>query len=496
MSGLRAIDFAIIVLYLAAITAFGISFRKRQQTLKDYFLGGRQIPWWAISLSIVAAETSVLTIISTPGLSYAGNMTFLQLVLGYLLARVVISVVLIPQYFRGELFTAYQLMQRRFGTRIKSVTALIFLVGRALAEGVRLFALSIVVAVVIEALPNIGIHLQVSEITLLLIVAALTLLYTFEGGMKAVIWTDFIQICIYMAGAVVSLLLILHSIAGGWPAVTRIAAAQHKFQIFDFSYTWARPYTFWAGLLGGMTLTTATHGTDQLMVQRLLSARNERESKLALLSSWLVIFAQFAIFLIIGVTLFVFHRDHPLPPGGAFGRFDRLYPEFIARHFPPALGGLVIAAIIAAAMSNLSAALNSLSSTTIMDFYRPHLAPDRSERHYLWMSRLATIMWAVVLSLIAYASRNSRSVLEAGLTIVAFPFSGLLGVFLLGTLTRRANETGAIVGIVAGVTCAMLLYRAHIPFTWFVVAGTAVTFGVGYGVSWLTLPRASAAGVN
>ena len=491
--GLRPFDLILIVAYLIGITLFGLSFRRQQRSLREYFLGGRKIPWWAIALSIVAAETSILTIISTPGIAYATNFTFLQLVLGYLLARIAISLILIPQYFRGELFTAYQLMQRRFGTRIKSVTALIFLGGRALAEGVRVFAISIVLSVVLESLPALGIHVHLSEIQVILVIAFLTLIYTFEGGMSAVIWTDFIQICIYMAGAVLSLWLLIKGIPGGWSHVVAVAAPQHKFQVFDFSFSWFKPFTFWSGLFGGMFLTMATHGTDQLMVQRLLSARSERESKLALMSSWIVIFVQFSLFLVIGVALYVFYQNHPLPPAGRFGRYDRLYPEYIAHHLPVGMAGLLIAAIIAAAMSNLSAALNSLSSTTIMDFYRPHLAPGRTEQHYLWMSRLATVGWTVVLSVVAYASRNSTSVLEAGLSIISFPFSGLLGIFLLGTLTRKANEIGAIIGMISGVTTAVVLSRMHIPFTWFVVAGTVVTFGVGYVVS-LAFPRGQSQG--
>jgi len=484
--GLTALDFVVLVVYLIGITLFGMSFRGGRQSLKDYFLGGRTLPWWAISFSIVAAETSVLTIISTPGLSYAGNFEFLQLVLGYLVARVVISLVFLPAYFRGELFTAYQLMQRRFGTRVKSLTALIFLGGRAMAEGVRLFAMSIVISVVAERLPALGIHVHLSEIGLIGIIAALTLIYTFEGGLRAVIWTDFIQICVYLLGAVVSAVLILRAIPGGWSHVVAQAAVGHKFQVFDFHFSWTRPYTFWSGVIGGTFLTTATHGTDQLMVQRLLAARNQRESRLALLSSWVVVCFQFVLFLVIGVMLFVYHQTHALPPGGDFGKFDRLYPEFIARNFPSGLGGLIIAAILAAAMSNLSAALNSLSSTSIMDFYKPHLAPGRSERHYLWMSRLAIVFWTLVLSVVAYESRDSRSVLEAGLAIISYPFSGLLGIFLLGTLTRRANEIGAMVGLVCGVGSAWLLSRHGIPYTWFVVAGTVMTFAVGYLVSLLT----------
>ncbi len=499
--GLHPLDLAIIGAYLIGITLFGISFRRHGATLKDYFLGGRAVPWWAISLSIVAGETSVLTIISTPGIAYTGDFAFLQLVFGYLLGRIVISAILLPHYFKGELFTAYELMQRRFGTRLKSLSAAIFLGGRAMAEGVRLWALAIVGGVVLDALPRLGLPWRFNNLEIILIIAALTLVYTFEGGMNAVIWTDFIQICIYVAGAVLSFFLILRGIPGGWAHVAAVAAAAHKFRIWHFRFSWTQPFTFWAGLIGGMFLTTATDETDLLIVLRLLSAKSERESRWALLSSWVVIFFQFVLFLLIGVLLYVFYQSHALPAAGQFGKYDRLYPAYIARYFPIGLAGLLIAAIIAAAMSNLSAALNALSSTTIMDFYRPHLNPGQSEKHYLWMSRLATVGWTVVLAAVAYASRDSRSVLVAGLAIISYPFSALLGVFLLGTVTRRANEFGAIVGMIVGVAVAVALGLSGLPFTWFIVGGTVTTFLTGYAFSWLrpappsgqALPRAAAA---
>lgn len=494
---LHPLDLWVIALYLAGITAFGIWLRRPNPSLRDYFLAGGQLPWWAISFSIVAAETSVLTIISTPGLSFTGNLGFLQLVFGYLIARVLITLILIPAYFRGRLLTAYELIQQRFGSSARTVAGLIFLVGRSLAEGVRLYAVAIVVDVILDNLPASW-HVHLSPIAVLALVAVLTLAYTFEGGLRAVVWTDFIQICIYVAGAILSLVLLLHALPQGWRTVTQVAAAHGgKFHIFDFSFSWTKTYTFWSGLLGGTFLTMATDGTDQLMVQRLLAARNQRESSVALLSSWIVIFFQFSLFLVIGVALFAFYQTHELHlAAGTFGRYDSLYPQFVALHLPEGIAGLVLAAILAASMSNLSAALNALSSSTIVDFYRPWFAPGHSERHYLWTSRLATVGWMIVMGLVAYASRHSRSVLESGLAIISYPFSGLLGMFLLGTLTKRATQTGAITGLVAGIAVTLLLAKFGLPYTWFVVAGTLVTFGVGYGIScWPTsrpVPRSRA----
>ena len=364
--GLSTLDLVVIVLYLAGITIFGLRFRKKQRSLKDYFLADNSIPWWAISLSIVAAETSTLTIISVPGLAYDKNFAFLQLVVGYLIGRVIISFLLIPHYFRGDLFTAYQLIERRFGQRLRSLTAGLFLITRAAAEGVRVFAVAIVVGIALSSLLS-GFSDFGRDVTAIAIVTALTLIYTFEGGMAAVIWTDVVQMAIYVTGTIVGFLTIIHLVPGGWPTIHLIAGEAGKFHVFDFHWDFYKTYTFWSGLIGGAFLTTASHGTDQLIVQRLLSARSQAQSKLALLFSGVAVLFQFSLFLLIGAMLFVFYKI--FPPAAAFVKTDYIFPTFIVTHMPHGISGLLISAILAAAMSNLSAALNSLSSTTIVDFY-------------------------------------------------------------------------------------------------------------------------------
>ena len=470
---MRFADLAVIAAYLIFITWFGAQFKEKQATLKDYFLGGRGAPWWAIAFSIVSAETSTLTVIGTPALAFAGNFGFLQLILGYLLGRIVIAVLFLPQYFRGEMFTAYELMQRRFGSRIRRFTAGTFLILRALAEGVRVFAISIVISIV----------LGTGELASIAVIVALTLFYTFEGGMTAVIWTDVVQMVLYIFGAVLSFFVILHLIPGGWSHVIDLAGAAHKFQVFDFRFEWSgaffhRTYSFWAGLLGGCFLTTASHGTEQLLVQRLLAARTEREARFALFSSWAVVYAQFALFLFIGVLLFVYYHDTqkpaPLVP-------ERTYPEFIWNHLPYGVAGLVMAAILAAAMSNLSAALNALASTTIMDFVRP-LRPGLAEKRYLQWARLATVGWGLLLFGIGLVARHWGRVLEAGLSIASVLYGALLGVFLLGVLTKRTGEKAAIAGMCAGFLATLLL-RSHVAYTWYVLIGSLVTFSVGYAAS-------------
>ncbi len=469
---MRTLDLTVIFLYLVAVTWFGWRFREKQRTLKDYFLGGHTAPWWAIGLSIVSAETSTLTIIGTPPLAYGGSFVFLQVVFGYLLARIVISTLFLPRYFEGRLFTAYELIDRRFGPRVRRLTAGIFLVTRSLAEGVRVFAISIVISII----------LHTSGPASILVIICVTLFYTFEGGMTAVIWTDVVQMGMYVFGAAVSFFVLLDKIPGGMSHVLDLAIPAGKLRVFDFHWSWTAPYTLWAGIVGGCFLTTASHGTDQLVVQRLLSAKSESQSRRALLSSWVVIFVQFTLFLTIGLLLWVHHA------GKIFSKdeLDRLYPTFIWESLPPVVAGLSMAAIIAAAMANLSAALNSLASATVMDFYQPLTKARHSPGHYLLVSRLSTVFWAGILAAIGLVATHWGSVLESGLSIASVTLGILLGVFLLGILTKRPGQNAATTGVLAG-TAAMLFVKfgTRIPFTWWVLIGSGVTFSVGLLTSFV-----------
>ena len=468
--GLDKLDLAIITLYLVGITLFGLRFRRRQRSLRDYFLAGQDIPWWAIALSIVAAETSTLTIISIPGLAYDTNLTFLQVVMGYVVGRVVISFVLLPHYFRGDLYTAYELIERRFGRGLRSLTAGLFLLTRTAAEGVRVYAVSIVVSIA----------LGTGQVASIAIITVLTLIYTFEGGLAAVIWTDVVQTVIYVGGTLVGLWTILHLVPGGWGAVHTAALTAGKLQVFNFTPSFWIPYTFWAGVIGGAFLTTASHGTDQLIVQRLLAARSQKQSVTALLSSGLAILFQFALFLIVGIMLWAYYRV----PSTNFGTPDRIYPTFIVSQMPHGISGLLIAAILAAAMSNLSAALNALSSSSIMDFY-VQFRPQADERARMRLSRLSTFVWALLLFAIAVLSLHKVGrVIEVGLQLASIAYGALLGVFLLGVLTKRANQRGAAVGMLFGFGVEIYLWQwTHVPWTWWVMIGTMVTFASGYVVS-------------
>ena len=480
-------DLVIVAVYLAGITLFGFRFRPKDRSLKNYFLANRTIPWWAIMLSIVAAETSTLTIISVPGLAFVGNWEFLQLILGYLLGRVIICVIFLPRYFRGDLFTAYELIGQRFGPRLHRFSALLFLLLRAAAEGVRIFAVSIVIGAAI------GTH----DILSIAIICVLTLAYTLEGGLSAVIWTDVAQMFLYLGGVAVAVIVLGHSIAGGWSTVYSAGVAAGKLRTFDFALNLTHTYTFWAGVVGGCFFTMASHGTDQLMVQRLLAAKSLRESRIALLASGIVVFVQFALFLAIGTGLYYFYQASGLNYRSATA--DRVFPLFIVQHMPVGISGLLIAAVLAAAMSNLSAAVNSLGSTSMVDFYL-RWRPQSDERQRARSARAMAVFWTGVLFVLALLSRTSGHVVEVGLSIASVAYGALLGVFLLGTLSKRANEPGTIVGMVFGLVVELVLWRLphawsisfhgfrlilpKIAWTWFVLIGSLCTFVVGWIASY------------
>jgi SSS family solute:Na+ symporter len=472
---IHPLDLTIVIAYLLGVTALGMRFRRMQQAGaaadtqaagREYFLGGRTAPWWALAFSIVATETSTLTIIGAPAISYAGNLTFIQLVFGYLIGRVLIVLLLLPGYFRGEFLTAYALIEKRFGEKMRAVAASTFLITRAIAEGVRVSAIALVVSVV----------LGTSERLAVVMVISLTVLYTFEGGMKAVIWTDVAQLLVYLTGSTITLALLLHRIPGGWSEVTQIAAAAgHKLQFLDLSWNLATKYTFWSGIIGGAFLTMATHGTDQTIVQRLLAAKSERDSSRALLTSGVIVLMQFTVFLLIGVLLYVFAQHAPLLAPG--DRTDRILPLFLVREMPVGLAGLLLASIVAVAMSNASGSLNSLAASSVLDFAKLR-GQSTDARQFLRLSRGMTLAWGLVL--MAFGLVKWGPLLEAGLTVASLPFGSLLGLFLLGTFDRGADARGALVGMFAGLAVVLSVFQfTDVAFTWYFLIGACVTFLVG-----------------
>ncbi|MCL4788862.1 MAG: sodium:solute symporter [Verrucomicrobia bacterium] len=481
---LHPLDLVIIVVYMLGTLGVGWWFSRRQRNIRDYFLSGKDTPWWALMGSIVATETSTVTFISVPAFAFAanaagvgGNFTFLQIVIGYLIGRLVIVALFIPLYFKGELFTVYQVLDQRFGGRVKRTAASLFLITRSIADGIRLF----LTAIVLVALTGWADPVSI------LIIGVVTIAYTYLGGMAAVIWTDAIQLVVYLVGAVAAAFILLGQIPGGWNEVVAVGNEFHKFTLFDFTFSLSRSYTFWAGVIGGAFLTTATHGTDQLMVQRYLSARSPRQATAALLTSGVVILLQFALFLLIGAMLFVFYHKTGSLPAEVAARADRVFPHFIVTQLPNGLIGLVVAAIFAAAMSTLSGSLNSLAATAVTDFYRPLFAPDKSDQHYLNASRLFTALWGVVqiaVAMIAIAMQG-RGV-DAVLAVASFTNGPVLGLFLLSALTKRVGATGALVGVVTGIACMTFVgLQLRISWQWYVLMGSTLTFLSGLVASRL-----------
>lgn len=485
---LHPLDLVIIVVYMLGTLGVGWWFSRKQRNIRDYFLSGNDTPWWALMGSIVATETSTVTFISVPAFAFAanaggigGNFTFLQIVIGYLIGRLVIVALFIPLYFKGELFTVYQVLDQRFGGRVKRTAASLFLITRSIADGIRLF----LTAIVLVALTGWADPVSI------LIIGVVTIAYTYLGGMAAVIWTDAIQLVVYLVGAVAAAFVLLGQIPGGWSEVVAVGNEFNKFTLFDFTFDLTRSYTFWAGVIGGAFLTTATHGTDQLMVQRYLSARSARQATAALLTSGLVILAQFALFLLIGVMLFVYYQQAGSLPPEVAAKADRVFPHFIVTQLPNGLIGLVVAAIFAAAMSTLSGSLNSLSATAVTDFYRPLFAPDKSEKHYLNVSRWLTAGWGgvqITVAMIAIAMQG-RGV-DAVLAVASFTNGPILGLFLLSTLTRHVGPKGALIGVVTGIACMTFVWlQLEISWQWYVLIGSTITFAAGSLASLLFQER-------
>lgn len=454
-------DYAVIALYLAAITAFGSWFARFQKTTRDYFLTDRSVPWWGICFTIVATETSTLTFIGIPAAAYAGNMTFLQLAMGYVIGRLLVSVLFIPAYFRGELFTSYELLQRRFGPRVKDLAAGVFLITRTLADGVRLFATALVISIVT----------QVPVPWTIIVLGAAMIVYTTRGGVAAVIWTDVVQMFVYIAGALVVFFALLNLIPGGWNDVWQAGQAAGKFQVFDLSTDPKTIYTLWAGIVGGIALTLATHGTDQFLVQRLLSARTARAAQTGLILSGFIVFAQFTLFLAIGVMLWRFYQINPLATPLATN--DAVLPTFVVSSLTHGAAGFIVAAIVAAA---LSPSINSMAATTVNDFYSKYWNPGADEATLMRVSRAATIFWGVAQIGVALGAQWIRSVLDTGLGVLSLAAGPVLGAFLVGVLSRRVGGGHMLAGMAVGfVTLVPVWYYSLTGFTWYAFVGAAAT---------------------
>lgn len=477
----RTLDVAVIAAYFAAVIVFGLVLSGRQRDASDYFLGHRGLPWWALMLSIVATETSALTVISVPGIAARGNLTFLQLSFGYLVGRMGVAAFLLPGYFEGTQDTAYQRLERRFGTTARRTASGVFLVTRALADCVRIFATAIPLAIILYGNPTAG-NLALG----ILAIGIVTVIYTWVGGLRAVVWVDVIQLGVYLLGGVATLVVATH-LAGGVGAFAR-AWDQGKLMALDFRPSFKILYTFWGGLVGGGLIAGASHGTDHLIVQRLLAARALKDAQRALIGSGVFIILQFALFLLVGTSLWLAGADL-----GPTMRGDAIYPTFAINQLPAGLAGLVIAGILAAAMSSHASAVNSLASASTQDFYAP-LTGRHDPTHLLWVGRWLTLLWTAVLVAGAMAFRDQNTpVVQLALSVASVTYGSLLGTYILGGLWRRARQRDVIVAIVASVAIMTpIVLGAVIPqfppswrwlpglaWPWYVPLGTAVTVAVG-----------------
>jgi solute:Na+ symporter, SSS family len=490
----RPLDIAVIVAYCVAVAGVGVLLGGRQRDATDYFLGHRGLPWWAILLSIVATETSALTVISVPGLAATGNLTFIQLAFGYLVGRIGVAILLLPGYFEGTQDTAYQRLERRFGPGARRAASGVFLVTRSLADAVRVFATAIPLAIITHWSIPAGI----------LATGLVTLAYTWVGGLRAVVWTDIVQLGVYILGGVATIIVALHQV-GGLSAL-HTAYDHYKLVFLDLHFDFTTTYSLWSGLIGGGLLSAASHGTDHLIVQRLLAARGLADARKALIGSGVFVIFQFALFLLVGTSLWLTGAAHPGVPG------DQIYPMFVVTQLPAGLAGLVVAGLLAAAMGTHASAINSLASASTNDFYSP-LTGERDPARLLRVGRAMTVLWAVVLIAGAmFLRRSGKPVVELALQVASLTYGALLGTYVLGGFWRRARERDVIVAMILGVAVmipvafagrlatlfhdpAWLVSLSHLGWPWDVPLGTAVTVLVGMASSLVgTAHRAPAPG--
>ncbi len=500
--GFAVIDYVIVALYLLGVSFFGIMVSGKQRSPEDYFLGGHKIPWWAVLFSVVATETSTLTFISIPAVAYTGNLTFLQIAMGYILGRIAVSLLFLPKFYKGEMSTAYQYLGQRFGNSMRNITSTTFMVTRLLADGVRLFASAIPVAIILRLA---GIKIPALSIYLLsiFIISLATLVYTCLGGIKAVVWMDVVQMGVYIGGAIMAALIILTRLPQGLTGVITAAQSSGKLKLFylGFDLSWsdflAQPYTLITAVIGGAVFSVASHGTDQLIVQRLLATRSMRASQKALTVSGLVVFAQYAFFMFIGLLLFSFYAGKT-PAQLGLATHDEIFAKFIVEQMPPGLSGLIVAAVLAAAMSTLSSSINSLASATTMDIYKPYWGKNNSVKKDLRISRIITGFWGLIITssafifaLIQLKSMGERpAAVELGLGIASYTYGGLLGAFALGMLSRKVDRRDALIGFFSGLTALLFLVKGPaqqilpgeglaVAWTLYVIIGGAIVVLIG-----------------
>jgi SSS family transporter len=483
------LDLLILVSYLLLVILFGLWVGRGKKDLTDYLLGGRDVPWWALLGSIIATETSTATFLSVPGIAYAhetGDLRFLQLAFGYIIGRVLIVWILLPQYFRGNIFTAYEVLDRRFGGATKRAASLLFLVTRNLGDGLRLFLTALVLEKVIG--------LPITPCVVIIGVA--TIIYTFFGGIRSVIWNDCVQLLVYLGGGLLAVTFLLNELPGGWEQYLAYGHEHNKFQLFDFRWDLSEAYTFWAGIVGGTFLTLGTHGTDQMMVQRYLAARSQADAGRALICSGIAVLVQFALFLLIGVALACYYDQ--FPPLEAFGPKDndKVFATFIVDKLPIGVVGITLAAVLSAALSTASSSLNSSASSAVSDLYRDFKKEPPSDSSLVTVSRRMTIFFGGCQIIVAIVAQYfSSNVVAHALAIAGFSAGILLGLFFLGVFTRRVTQRDAFCGLL--VALGLLTYvkfGTDVAWPWYALIGAVTTIVVGL-VASLCLGRANVEGL-
>ncbi|MCT1607779.1 sodium:solute symporter [Nesterenkonia massiliensis] len=477
---MQTIDLLVIVAYLAATAWLGLKLSGRQSGLKDYFIGGRNLPWWAVCLSVVATETSALTVIGIPVMSYLGDISYLQLGLGYILGRIVVAFFMLPRYYDGEMITAYAYLGKRFGQTTQTTAGVTFLFTRLLADGIRVLAAAIPVKIILDGM---GIH--TNYFTIIVVLAVVTILYTFIGGIKAVVWVDVAQMFLYVAGGMLAIIVITASTGGGWFSE---AAEAGKFSMFVFE---GNPISanasFVASLLGGAVFAMASHGSDQLVVQRLLACRTKAEAQKAIIVSGVVVFVQFAIFLLVGLALWSYYNQAS-PDALGLTRDDEIFPLFIIEGLPQGISGLLLAGILAAAMSTLSSSLSALSSSTVNDVYARFKKTPLTDEQGLRVGRWATIGWGLAFIAPATVFQTAEgNIVVLALGVAGITYGGLLGAFIFGIINKRARALDANIAFVAavGVNAFFFIMEKYVTgevwvaWQWYPLLGILVTFAVG-----------------
>lgn len=474
--GFSTLDAVIVFAYLICISVFGILSGGKQSSTQDYFLGGKNIPWWAVCFAVVATETSTLTFISIPGVAYVSNLNFVQLTLGYILGRIFIARVFLPAYAQGNIATAYAFLKNRFGDRTRNAASAVFMLTRLLADGVRLYATAIPISLVTG----------ISYPTAIVITALVTLLYTYIGGVRSVIWMDVAQMFIYLGGAVAAIIALISQLPEGLSHALSTDQIQAKLSIVhlgfggDVQAFFSTPYTLIASVLGGAFLSTASHGTDQLIVQRLLTTRSLKDGQRAIVVSGFIVMLQFAIFLFIGILLFAFYHGAAMDP-------NEVFTHYVIHYMPSGISGLIIAGLLAAAMSTLAGSMSALASATMFDFYKPYFGKAAVAQHEIVLSRFFTFLWcALIVGSAMFFMNTTKTVVELALGIASFTYGGLLGTFLLGALFKRAGQRDALIGFTAGVLVMIgVVSFTTIAWTWYTVIGSLTTVIVGITVSLL-----------